>query len=251
MASYSFATRPLYLQLRDALSERIATGQWQVGACIPNEHELAREFSVSTGTMRKALGIMEDEHLIARRQGRGTFVNDPVSDGLVNRFNNVCGSDGKPLIARVETTSLTEGGGNKLECARLQLRDQDPVWRIRRTRFHNDQVFMREDVSLPVELFPEMANGCPNRIVALAQQHGVLLGAAQERISVGVASDEVADALDIAEGSPIIVLDRVVRTIHGRPAEWRVGQVRLSANHYLAQMCVMPRQPNGRAMQRE
>ena len=77
MASHSFSTKPLYLQLRDALSERVATGQWQPGACIPNEHELAREFNVSTGTMRKALGIMEDEHLIARRQGRGTFVNDP------------------------------------------------------------------------------------------------------------------------------------------------------------------------------
>ena len=57
MASYSFSTRPLYLQLRDALAERIATRQWQPGTCIPNEHELAREFGVSTGTMRKALGI--------------------------------------------------------------------------------------------------------------------------------------------------------------------------------------------------
>ena len=82
-----------------------------------------------------------------------------------------------------------------------------------------------------------MTNGCPNRIVALAQQHGVLLGAAQEQISVGAASHEAAEGLDIVKGSPIVVLDRVVHTIHKRPAEWRVGQVRLSANYYVAHMC--------------
>jgi GntR family transcriptional regulator len=236
MAPHSFSTRPLYLQLRDALAERIETGQWQPGTCIPNEHDLAREFDVSAGTMRKALGIMEDEYLIARRQGRGTFVNDPASDSLANRFNNVRGSDGRPLIGRIETTNLSEGGANKSECLRLQLRDQDPVWRIRRSRFHNDQVFMREEVSLPVELFPKMENGGSNCIVVLAKRHGVLLGAAQELITVSAASGETAEALDLVEGSPIVVLDRVVRTIHGRPAEWRVGQCRLSANYYLAHM---------------
>jgi GntR family transcriptional regulator len=237
MASQLFSTRPLYLQLRDALAGRIAEGQWQCGACIPNEHDLAREFGVSAGTMRKALGIMEDEHLVTRRQGRGTFVSDPASDGLVNRFNKVCGSDGKPAIGRVETTSLTEGEANKSECLRLQLRDHDPVWRISRTRSHNNQVFMREEVSLPVDLFPKLENGGSNRIVVLAKHHGVLLGSAQERISVGAATSEAAEALDIAKGSPIGVLDRVVHTIYGRPAEWRVGQVRLSANYYVAHIC--------------
>jgi len=89
------------------MAERIATGKWKPGKSIPNEHDLAREFGVSAGIMRKALNIMADEHLITRRQGRGTFVNDPASDGRVNRFSNVCGSDGKPLIGRVETISLT------------------------------------------------------------------------------------------------------------------------------------------------
>ena len=50
-----FLNRPLYLQLRDALAERIAGGDWKPGNAIPNESDLAREFGVSTGTMRKAL----------------------------------------------------------------------------------------------------------------------------------------------------------------------------------------------------
>jgi DNA-binding GntR family transcriptional regulator len=93
---------------------------------------------------------------------------------------------------------------------------------------------MREEVSLPAELFPKMENGGSYRIVVLAQQHGLLLGGAQEQISIGAASREAAAALDVAHGSAIIVLDRVVHTINRGPAEWRVGQCRLSANYYVA-----------------
>src|SRR4051812_41587123 len=55
MPTNHFSTRPLYLQLRDALAERVAGGEWRPGAAIPNEGDLAREFGVSAGTMRKAL----------------------------------------------------------------------------------------------------------------------------------------------------------------------------------------------------
>jgi GntR family transcriptional regulator len=233
MALHSFSTKPLYLQLYDALAERIATGLWKPGISIPNEIDLAREFGVSAGTMRKALSLMEDQQLITRRQGRGTYVNDPASDKFVKRFSNVYGADGQPLTGRVETANLTEGKATEAECLRLQLRSQDPVWRIRRTRFDKEQAFMHEEVCLPAELFPNMNDGSSDRLAVLAQQHGLLLGKAQERIAIGAASGEAAEVFDIAQGSPIIVLDRVVRTITGRPAEWRVGQCRLSASYYL------------------
>jgi GntR family transcriptional regulator len=234
MALHSFSTKPLYLQLRDELAKRIATGEWKPGTGIPNEKDLAREFGVSPGTIRKALSLMENKNLITRRQGRGTFVNDPASEKFAERFSNVCGTDGKPLAGRVETANLTEGKGTEAECLRLQLRDQDPVWRIRRTRFNKNQVFMHEQVCLPAELFPNMKDGSSESLGVLAQQNGLLLGGAQERISLGAAYHEAAEALDIAQGSPIMVLDRIVHTIDGRPVEWRIGQCRLAANYYLA-----------------
>ena len=98
-----FSTRPLYLQLRDALAERIAHGEWRPGTAIPNESDLAREFGVSSGTMRKALDLMEGEHLLTRRQGRGTFVNDQSSDEMAMRFNNVRSKDGQRVCGRVRT----------------------------------------------------------------------------------------------------------------------------------------------------
>ena len=47
--------QPLYLQLRDALAERIASGEWKPGDVIPNEVDLARELNVSPGTVRRSL----------------------------------------------------------------------------------------------------------------------------------------------------------------------------------------------------
>ena len=76
--------RPLYLQVRDALLERITNGTWKPQMAIPNELELAREMGVSPGTMRKALELLEAEHLVTRRQGRGTFVNDQASEQLAH-----------------------------------------------------------------------------------------------------------------------------------------------------------------------
>jgi GntR family transcriptional regulator len=74
-----FSSRPLYLQARDAMAERIAAGEYKPLTPIPNEADLAREFGVSPGTMSKALDMLEAERLLTRRQGRGTFVNDQSS----------------------------------------------------------------------------------------------------------------------------------------------------------------------------
>ena len=106
MSRVQLSTKPIYQQLRDLLAERIAKGEWKPGAIIPNEGDLAREFGVSAGTMRKALSLLENEHLITRRQGRGTFVNDPVAEGLADRFCNIRGAEGKPMVGRVEAAEV-------------------------------------------------------------------------------------------------------------------------------------------------
>jgi GntR family transcriptional regulator len=236
MAPTRFTTRPIYLQLRDVLSERISTGVWKPGMVLPNETDLAREFGVSPGTMRKALSIMESEHLLKRQQGRGTFINDHASGELADRFCNVRRAEGKPVAGRFEVIHIVEATANAAERKHLQLGSDDVVWRIRRVRIHEDEAFMYEEVSLPAELFPGLGADASNRIAVLAQQHGLLLGPAEERISIGAASESAASALDIEQGAPVLMLDRVVRTIGGQPVEWRVGQCDLASNYYLAQV---------------
>lgn len=236
--SSRFLNRPLYLQLRDALAERIAGGEWKPGSAIPNESDLAREFGVSTGTMRKALDLMEAERLLTRRQGRGTFVNDHNSYELSARFSNLRAADGSRVCGEVKSAEISEGTANPLECERLALQLGDEVYRFHRVRHHRNRVYLVEDAALPAALFPGLPEkrSVADRIIILAQEYGLLLGRATERVSLGQASPTVAEAFGIGPGSPIMVLDRVVMALDGRPIEWRVAYCHLVDKYYMAEM---------------
>jgi GntR family transcriptional regulator len=236
--SARFSTKPLYLQLRDALAGRISAGVWKPGCVIPNESDLAREFGVSAGTMRKALDLMEAERLLTRRQGRGTFVNDQASDDLALRFNNLRAANGQHLDGQVKTAQVSEDAANDAERLRLRLGAQDRVYRIHRTRLHKNQPFMVEHAAIPAALFPGLGEKAEvaGRIIVLAQQYGVLLGKAEERVSIGQAAQAVAEALAIAPGTPVMLLDRLALALDGRPVEWRVGWCHLADKYYRAEM---------------
>jgi GntR family transcriptional regulator len=236
MATNGLWARPLYLQVRDALVKRIAVGDWKPGALIPNEGELAREFGVSPGTMRKALELMEGERHVTRRQGRGTFVNDPWSDERTVRIDRLRSVGGEKISDRPKPAHITEGEASEMECVRLKLQERDPVYRIRRVRIHDDQPCIVEAASMPVALFPGFVDkeSFSNGLLASARERGMLLGTAEERVSLGTAPADVARDLNIAPGTPTMVLDRVVLTLDGVPIEWRVGWCRSTQYEYFA-----------------
>jgi GntR family transcriptional regulator len=238
MATSNLSKRPLYLQLRDVLVGRIVEGIWKPGPSIPNEDDLAREFNVSHGTIRKALDLLESERLVTRRQGRGTFVNDQSSEELAARFIRFRDPEGGPLIGDVKSVEISENSANEMEIVRLRLQREDRVFRLSGSRFSNGQPFAFEEASVSAAFFPGLEKRRSNThcIVYLSQSFGVFLGKAEERISLGAAPAGVAGALNIPEGSPVAVMDRVVRAIDGRPVEWRMAWCELREHHYLASM---------------
>jgi GntR family transcriptional regulator len=236
--STRFSNRPLYLQVRDALVKRITDNVWRPGVAIPNEPDLARELGVSPGTMRKALDLLASEHLVTRRQGRGTFVNDQTSNKLVLRFTNIRDRDGERIVDSVGSSDIGTGEATDLECARLRLQSHDPVYRIRRLRITKGRPYMVDETSMPATLFPGLAGKEPlsHRISVILGQYSILPGRAQERASVCKAATAVAAALGLASRSPIMVLDRVVFALDNAPVEWRVGYCHLVDEYYMAEM---------------
>ncbi len=71
------AGTPLYLEVKFHLRELIDAAR--VGDRLPTEAELAQDLRVSRTTVRKALADLEDEGLLVRRAGLGTFVLDRVA----------------------------------------------------------------------------------------------------------------------------------------------------------------------------
>ena len=238
LAASRLVNRPLYLQVRDALIERIGKGEWSPGAAIPNEVDLAREFGISSGTMRKALDLLETERVLTRSQGRGTYINDQSSAALVSRFWRISAADGKPMNGDAKTIEIVEAPANEEECRRLRLGAQDCVYRVRRARWHGDRPFVVEEASLPAVLFPGLLerNGIDHRIVALAQLYGILLGKADERITIAAAPPAIADSLRVASSTAVMLLDRLLFTLDGQPVEWRVAHCHLRGGFYRADM---------------
>lgn len=73
-----FSPLPLYHQLRMALLDRIASDEFRPGDALPSERQLASDYQVSRITVIQALKALEDEGVLERHQGRGTFIAEPA-----------------------------------------------------------------------------------------------------------------------------------------------------------------------------
>jgi GntR family transcriptional regulator len=182
---------------------------------------------------------MELDHLVVRRQGRGTFVSDPSADEIAGRFIRLHGVGGARIRGQIRETDVVRGVANELERARLKLSDHDEVYRVRRVHYHNGAPFLVEDARLPAELFPglDQRRRVSDHIGILAKEYRILLGNAEERLSTTVPPPAVAAALRMPPHAPVVMLDRIVAALdNGRLVEWRLAHSHLPGSYYLAEL---------------
>ena len=67
-------TDPLHSQIRERFLRRIAEGELRPGDRLPSESEIMKQFSVSRGTVTRAMRDLEVGGVLDRRRGSGTFV---------------------------------------------------------------------------------------------------------------------------------------------------------------------------------
>ncbi|THU01077.1 FadR family transcriptional regulator [Lampropedia puyangensis] len=70
----AFRPKQVYEQVADAIRRAIDDGTFSVGSRLPAERELAKRFNVSRPAVREAIGALQNEGLIATRQGSGSYV---------------------------------------------------------------------------------------------------------------------------------------------------------------------------------
>ncbi|MPS28190.1 GntR family transcriptional regulator [Pigmentiphaga sp.] len=64
----------LYVQLADALRNKITSGAWPVGYQLPRYEVLAEQYQVARITVRQAVNVLVQENVLVSNRGRGTFV---------------------------------------------------------------------------------------------------------------------------------------------------------------------------------
>lgn len=237
-ADGGLAFRPLYRQVRDKLIRRLADGEWAPGAPLPSEMQLAAEFGVSQGTVRKALDALAAENLVVRRQGRGTFVARHDEERIMFQFFKLVHDTGKRIFPESRLLSLTRSRSNAAERANLILNPSATVVRIRRLRSIDGRPAIVETLTLPEALFPDIADlELPNNLYGLyVMRFGIAVARAQEKLKAVSASDEEAAILDVEVGTPLLQINRLALSLDQVPVEWRLSVCRTDHLHYLTDM---------------
>lgn len=241
MAQVSPTFSPLYQQIKNLIVQGLEAGEWRPGEAIPSEAELAVRFSVSQGTVRKAVDEMAAENLLIRRQGKGTFVATHADPRAFFRFLRLV-----PLSGGVEQSKSVP-----LECWRakagaeaarvLKLKLGDPIIIVRRVLQFSGKPVVVDEIYLPGEIFPglslDVLKDYQGSLYSLFESHfHVPMIRAEERIRAVAADRGTAELLGVAEGSPLLSVERVTHSYGDKPVEWRRGLYSTAEHCYYNQL---------------
>lgn len=83
-------SRHLYLQVIDKIKKDIEKGKYKQKDKLPSEYQLSKQLGVSRATLREALRTLEEENVIIRRHGVGTFINTkPIFSSGIEQLSSV------------------------------------------------------------------------------------------------------------------------------------------------------------------
>ena len=68
--------RPIWLQLKEQITQRIILGEYPMGSRLPTVRELATEAGVNPNTMQRALAELERDGLVFSQRTAGRFVTE-------------------------------------------------------------------------------------------------------------------------------------------------------------------------------
>lgn len=228
--------KPRYLQIADDLARQIRESVLAPGAQVPSESELMDRYSVSQGTVRKAMTELRTTGLIATHHGKGSYVKarPPVRRKSSDRFRRSHRAAGKAAyLAEAEQSGskpsvrvLYVGPGEAPHeiAERLAVPPGAKVLTRRRLYF-SDGVPTEEATSyLPWDIAKDIPalfeeNPGAGGIYARLEEHGHLLTEFCETIQVRLANKHETVALSLSPGSPIIHLTRDAQSSGGRVVE--------------------------------
>ncbi len=147
-------TAPAYQTVKLALIELIRQREWKYGQAIPSEPLLARRFGVSIGTIRRAVSELVADNLVAREQGRGTFVASHTRDYMLDVFFRIVDEQGRKELP---TAQLLDFRRTRIEAAaaeQLRVPVGSPAFRIQNLQSIAGKPVILETIWLPADKFP-------------------------------------------------------------------------------------------------
>ena len=218
-------------RVREEVRDRIRDGRFSDGLQLPPEVELATSLGVSRTTVREALLQLEQEGLLIRRHGHGTFVRSSARlRGSLNA--NLSATEvirGHAMEPGTSHARVEHATADSEIAERLGLAPGTPIFQLERVRTADSRpVIFTVDV-IPAALVreagvdPEVLLDPALSLYRLyAERLGRSITDGQASIRLTRADTLVADRLAIPVGSPILRLEQVDATAEGEPVLFSV-----------------------------
>lgn len=205
------------------LRERIASGEIAPGSRLASEPALALEHGVSRVTVRRALYSLAADGLIDRRVGAGTFVREadapkPIVADFANMLTHLVEMGRRTGVRLI---SFAYAQPPEAVAQALGLAAGERTQRSVRVRLIDGQPFSYLTTHVPerIGLTYSESDLASVPLLALLERSGAAVDRASQTISATLASPDVAEALALEIGSPLLSLTRVVFGPDGRGVE--------------------------------
>ncbi len=200
---------PLYAQLADVLRQQIENGALPLGAKLPNLLRMAEMFGVARVTGRQAVQLLCMEGLLTARQGRGIH----VARQLPARPYENMRTSWKAMVKRIEGASVELlDAADVSDCPLLSVwkLPPAPAYRyMRRVHIQDGARFAYIDLYLDKAIYdraPERFNA--TTVIPVMDELKINVSTARQELTIGGASPEAAQHLDIPCGAPVALVRR-------------------------------------------
>lgn len=205
-----------YARVRDHL-RALATDELAVGDAVPSERLLCEQFGVSRMTVRQAVDALVAEGLLAREQGRGTFVAPRPLDVAVRltSFGEEMRRRGMVPSSQVLQVHTVPAAADVAEA--LDLLTGERVHHLHRVRLADDVPMAVEHLWVPATLAPDLlADGAPDSVYEAMRSRGLSPEWGEDVVGAGEADDEEGRHLGLGPGRAVLRVAR--RTFAGQTA---------------------------------
>ena len=221
---------PLYSQLVSIVKRNITAGTLAPGELLPSEAELCKTFNVSRSTVRQAIGSLETEGLVVRKQGRGTFVAEPKmrrKTENVYSFTSEISSMGLTPSSTLVEFEVMEPTPDITRVLELSTQDT-AVYRFTRIRNVDGEPLILETSFYPQYIYPNLTRELvqTHSIYSLLYHVGIIPAAAEDTYEAVVLDDVRANLLHVPQGSCAFYHQRRTSTEDGRIYEYTCSYIR-------------------------
>ena len=216
VATASRGALPKYVQIAEMLTRDIAAGRLADGARLPPERDMAETLGIAVGTLRRALDMLEDRHLIERIQGSGNYVRARSDVPSVYRFLRIerIGGGGLPTA---EVLSI-----DRLPAPKAAHFTHSDGFRFRRLRFMDKVPAALEEIWLDCAITDTVDAAAVSESLYLyySDTLGVVITAAEDRISVAATPDWADPRFGVRAGDMAGFIERTGRVCTGQTVEF-------------------------------